>query len=89
MFGRHHAQGEDGRLILIQTMVFGASLFLRLMESVFRPAKLRFTSEDCGSFLHESDAMHCGAVLNVPPDGYSYRLVRCDHATHRTVTISG
>lgn len=72
-FGDVTLQGEHGRLISILIMVFGVSLFLRLIQTMFRPSKVRFTCEDCGLFLHESDAVHCkhcGAVLNIPSDGH-------------------
>lgn len=72
-FGDITLQGEHGRLISILIMVFGVSLFLRLIQTIFRPSKVRYTCEDCGLFLHESDAVHCkhcGAVLNIPSDGH-------------------
>jgi voltage-gated potassium channel len=71
-FGDITLQGEHGRLISILIMVFGVSLFLRLIQTVFRPTKVRFVCQDCGLFLHEADAVHCkhcGAVLNIPSDG--------------------
>lgn len=72
-FGDVTLIGEHGRLISILIMVFGVSLFLRLIQTAFRPSKVRYTCEDCGLFLHESDAVHCkhcGAVLNIPSDGH-------------------
>lgn len=72
-FGDVTLKGEHGRLISILIMVFGVSLFLRLIQTIFRPSKVRYTCEDCGLFLHESDAVHCkhcGAVLNIPSDGH-------------------
>jgi len=71
-FGDITLIGEHGRLISILIMVFGVSLFLRLIQTMFRPSKVRFTCQDCGLFLHEADAVHCkhcGAVLNIPSDG--------------------
>ncbi len=71
-FGDVTLVGEHGRLISILIMVFGVSLFLRLIQTMFRPSKVRYTCEDCGLFLHEADAVHCkhcGAVLNIPSDG--------------------
>lgn len=71
-FGDVTLRGEHGRLISILIMVFGVSLFLRLIQTIFRPSKVRFTCQDCGLFLHEADAVHCkhcGAVLNIPSDG--------------------
>jgi voltage-gated potassium channel len=72
-FGDVTLIGEHGRLISILIMVFGVSLFLRLIQTMFRPSKVRFTCEDCGLFLHEADAVHCkhcGSVLNIPSDGH-------------------
>jgi voltage-gated potassium channel len=72
-FGDVTLKGEIGRLLSIVIMVFGVSLFLRLIQTMFRPSKVRFTCEDCGLFLHENDAVHCkhcGAVLNIPSDGH-------------------
>lgn len=36
-------------------MVFGVSLFLRLIQTMFRPNKMRYTCQHCGLFLHEAD----------------------------------
>lgn len=71
-FGDVTLTGQSGRLISIIVMIFGVSLFLRLIHAMFRPAKVRFTCDDCGLFLHESDAVHCkhcGKTLNIPSDG--------------------
>lgn len=71
-FGDVTLLGDHGRLISILIMVFGVSLFLRLIQTIFRPSKVRFTCQDCGLFLHEADAVHCkhcGAVLAIPSDG--------------------
>ena len=71
-FGDVTLQGQSGRLLSIIIMIFGVSLFLRLIQTMFRPSKVRFTCDKCGLFLHENDAVHCkhcGAVLNIPSDG--------------------
>jgi voltage-gated potassium channel len=71
-FGDVTLQGDAGRAISIVIMIFGVSLFLRLIQTMFRPAKVRFTCSDCGLFLHEHDAVHCkhcGKVLAIPSDG--------------------
>jgi voltage-gated potassium channel len=71
-FGDITLKGEVGRLLSIVIMVFGVSLFLRLIQTMFRPSKVRFTCQQCGLFLHEADAVHCkhcGVVLNIPSDG--------------------
>lgn len=71
-FGDVTLQGDIGHLLSILIMVFGVSLFLRLMQTVFRPSRVRYKCKDCGLTQHERDAVHCkhcGAVLNIPNDG--------------------
>lgn len=71
-FGDVTMQGRDGRAIAIVIMIFGVSLFLRLIQTMFRPSKVRFTCTACGLYLHENDAVHCkhcGRVLPIPSDG--------------------
>ncbi|MCE2965364.1 MAG: potassium channel family protein, partial [Alphaproteobacteria bacterium] len=71
-FGDVTLQGDVGRALSIIIMIFGVSLFLRLVQTMFRPSKIRFVCDACGLFLHESDAVHCkhcGKVLNIPSDG--------------------
>lgn len=71
-FGDITLQGDSGRLVSIIVMIFGVSLFLRLIQTVFRPSKVRFVCKDCGLYLHEADAVHCkhcGEVLNIPSSG--------------------
>jgi voltage-gated potassium channel len=71
-FGDVTLQGDAGRVLSIIIMIFGVSLFLRLIQTMFRPSKVRFTCDTCGLFLHESDAVHCkhcGKVLAIPSDG--------------------
>jgi voltage-gated potassium channel len=71
-FGDVTLQGDAGRALSIIIMIFGVSLFLRLIQTMFRPSKVRFTCDACGLFLHESDAVHCkhcGKVLAIPSDG--------------------
>lgn len=72
-FGDITLVGPWGRVISIVIMIFGVSLFIRLIQTIFRPAKVRYTCPHCGLFLHENDAVcckHCGAVLNIPSDGH-------------------
>ncbi|MFZ4761549.1 MAG: potassium channel family protein [Alphaproteobacteria bacterium] len=71
-FGDVTLQGDAGRALSIIIMIFGVSLFLRLIQTMFRPSKVRFPCDACGLFLHESDAVHCkhcGKVLAIPSDG--------------------
>jgi voltage-gated potassium channel len=71
-FGDITLQGQSGRVLSIIIMIFGVSLFIRLIQTVFRPSKIRFKCTDCGLFLHDRDAVHCkhcGKVLDIPSDG--------------------
>lgn len=71
-FGDITMQDTAGRLLSIIIMVVGVSLFLRLIQTIFRPPKVKFTCPDCGLLRHDSDAVHCkhcGRVLNIPSDG--------------------
>ena len=61
--------GTPGRLISVAIMIFGVTLFLRLAQVLFRPAKVRHTCPTCGLQRHEPDAVcckACGTVLNIP-----------------------
>lgn len=71
-FGDITLPGTSGRLISVVIMLAGVTLFLRLAQALFRPAKVRFTCTACGLQRHEPDAVHCkacGALLNIPDEG--------------------
>jgi voltage-gated potassium channel len=71
-FGDITMQGSDGRLIAVLIMIFGVSLFIRLVQTIFRPSKVRFTCKECGLYLHDADASHCkhcGNTIAIPDDG--------------------
>lgn len=71
-FGDVTLQGQGGRLLSIIVMIFGVSLFLRLIQTIFRPTKVRFPCPNCGLFLHDIDAVHCkhcGDGLAIPTPG--------------------
>jgi len=71
-FGDITLIGPGGRLLAVVIMIVGVSLFLRLLQAIFRPPKVRFECEDCGLYLHDQDAVHCkhcGNVLRIPSDG--------------------
>ena len=71
-YGDVTLKGTDGKLLSVFIMICGVSLFLRLLKSIFRPAKVRHECIDCGLFLHENDAVcckHCGKVLNIASEG--------------------
>jgi voltage-gated potassium channel len=53
-------------------MVVGVALFLRLVQTIFRPEKVRYRCPDCGLNRHDLDAIHCkhcGRVLNIQTEG--------------------
>jgi len=71
-FGDITLQGPGGRVLAIVIMVVGVGLFLRLLQAIFRPNKVRHDCPDCGLLLHEPDAVHCkhcGLVLHIPTEG--------------------
>jgi voltage-gated potassium channel len=71
-FGDVTLVGNSGKLLSVAIMIFGISLFLRLVQVVLRPAKAQFPCPTCGLRRHDHDAVHCkacGTVLNIPDDG--------------------
>lgn len=73
-FGDITLPGTAGKLTSIVTMIVGISLFVRLAQAVFRPAKVFFECSSCGLRRHEPDAVHCkacGNLLKIPDDGVS------------------
>jgi voltage-gated potassium channel len=61
-----------GRLLSIFIMIVGVSLFLRLIQVVFRPPKVRHTCPTCGLLRHDVDAVHCkhcGQILRIENEG--------------------
>jgi len=53
-------------------MIFGISLFLRLLQTIFRPEKVRYECPVCGLNRHDNDAVHCkhcGTVLHITTEG--------------------
>jgi voltage-gated potassium channel len=71
-FGDITLRGTTGRLISVVIMIFGVTLFLRLLRSLLQPHKVRFPCPACGLQRHEADAVHCkacGKVLNIPDEG--------------------
>ena len=71
-FGDITLVGNWGKLLSVVIMIFGISLFLRLIQVMFRPPKARFTCPTCALSRHDHDAVHCkacGTVLKLPDDG--------------------
>jgi len=72
-FGDITLTGTSGRLLAVAIMIFGLALFLRLIQTIFRPHKIAYTCPDCGLKRHDPDAVHCkhcGHTLNIPAEGY-------------------
>ena len=64
--------GTGGRLLAVVIMIFGVSLFLRLVQVMLRPDKVFFKCPACGLSRHDRDAVHCkacGLLLNIPDEG--------------------
>jgi len=73
-FGDITLTGTSGRMISVAVMIFGVTLFLRLAQVLFRPAKIRYTCPECGLKLHDPDAVHCkhcGTTLHIETEGFS------------------
>jgi voltage-gated potassium channel len=71
-FGDIVLEGTGGRMIAVVIMIFGVSLFLRLIQVMLRPDKVDFRCPDCGLSRHDRDAVHCkacGRLLNIPDEG--------------------
>jgi voltage-gated potassium channel len=71
-FGDITLQGNTGRLLSVIIMVLGVALFLKLVQSVFRPAKIQYECPDCGLKRHDPDAVHCkhcGRTLHIETEG--------------------
>lgn len=71
-FGDIVLPGVWGKLTAILTMIIGISLFVRLAQSIFRPAKVFFPCPQCALQRHDPDAVHCkacGHILKIPDDG--------------------
>jgi voltage-gated potassium channel len=71
-FGDITLIGTDGRLLSVLVMIFGVSLFIRLIQVLVRPPKVDHKCPQCGLRRHDFDAVHCkacGTVLNIEDEG--------------------
>lgn len=71
-FGDIVLEGTLGRMIAVVIMIFGVSLFLRLVQVILRPDKVNFRCPQCSLLRHDRDAVHCkacGHLLNIPDEG--------------------
>src|SRR6516165_4987641 len=58
-FGDITLIGTSGRLLSIVMMLVGVSLFIRMLQVLFRPTRMHHECLSCGLSLHEGDAIHC------------------------------
>lgn len=71
-FGDIVMVGAWGRVIAIVIMIVGVSLFLRLIQAIFRPTRIEHECPDCGLDRHDPDAIHCkhcGRLLHIRTHG--------------------
>lgn len=71
-FGDITLVGGTGRMLAIVIMIVGVALFIRLVQTIFRPSKVRFECPTCGLTRHEIDAVHCkhcGHELHIRTEG--------------------
>jgi voltage-gated potassium channel len=71
-FGDITLTGTLGHLISVVIMIFGVTLFLRLVQVLLRPNKVKYSCPVCALQRHDRDAVHCkacGTVLNIPDEG--------------------
>lgn len=71
-FGDIVLVGQSGRWLSIAILIVGVGLFLHLLQSVFRPPKVRKECQNCGLLLHDPDALHCkhcGQEIKIETEG--------------------
>ncbi len=72
-FGDITMTDTAGKMLAVIIMILGVALFLRLIQTIFRPQKVAYPCPECGLKRHDPDAVHCkhcGLVLNIPNEGY-------------------
>ena len=73
-FGDITLVGTGGHILAVLIMIFGISLFLRLIQTIFRPSKIRYECPTCGLNRHDNDSVHCkhcGQILHIATGGAS------------------
>lgn len=71
-FGDIVMQGTAGKMLAVVIMIVGVALFLRMVQTIFRPDRVRITCSGCGLSRHDSDAVHCkhcGKVMLIETEG--------------------
>jgi len=74
-FGDITLSDTPGRVMAVLIMILGVALFLRLVQTIFRPAKVKYRCKRCGLNRHETDAVHCkhcGEQLDITTEGQWY-----------------
>lgn len=71
-FGDVVLTNTTGRLLSVLIMVIGVALFLRMVQTIFRPERVQVKCSGCGLNRHDADAVHCkhcGKVMMIETDG--------------------
>ena len=71
-FGDVVLKDTSGRLLSVIIMVVGVALFLRMVQTIFRPAKVHVVCAGCGLSRHDTDAVHCkhcGRLMRIETEG--------------------
>ena len=71
-FGDITLEGTTGRVLSIIILLIGVALFLRLVQTIFRPPHVNEECPDCGLKRHDTDAVHCkhcGRILHITTEG--------------------
>lgn len=71
-FGDITLEGTTGRLLSIVILLVGVALFLRLVQTIFRPPHVNYECPACGLTRHDTDAVHCkhcGRVIHITTEG--------------------
>jgi voltage-gated potassium channel len=71
-FGDVILVGSQGKLLAIVVMIVGVALFIRLVQTIFKPTKVRYECPRCSLTRHDLDAVHCkhcGHELHIRTEG--------------------
>lgn len=71
-FGDIILVGSTGRLLSVIIMIVGVALFIRLVQTMFLPNKVRHECPGCGLTRHDLDAVHCkhcGQLIHIRTEG--------------------
>lgn len=59
-------------MLAVTIMLVGVALFIRLVQTIFLPSKVRYECPGCGLARHELDAVHCkhcGQLIHIRTEG--------------------